>query len=83
MSKNQFPFADDSIFFNVFSYLGLPLSRDFSSDQVDAVVMGIPMTWAPVAAPALATVPMVFARPAPTCAGRASAGPGILPCPSG
>jgi agmatinase len=42
MSKDQFPFADDSIFFNVFSYLGLPLSRDFSSDQVDAVVMGIP-----------------------------------------
>ena len=42
MSKDQFPFADDSLFFNVFSYLGLPLSRDFSSDQVDAVVMGIP-----------------------------------------
>jgi agmatinase len=42
MSDGQFPFADDSIFFNVFSYLGLPLSRDFSSDEVDAVVMGIP-----------------------------------------
>lgn len=42
MSNDQFPLADDSIFFNVFSYLGLPLSRDFDCDQVDAVVMGIP-----------------------------------------
>ena len=34
--------GETSIYFDVFSYLGLPLSRDFASDEVDAVVMGIP-----------------------------------------
>lgn len=42
MSDQQFPFAETSIYIDVFSYLGLPLSRDFASDAVDAVVMGIP-----------------------------------------
>jgi agmatinase len=42
MSDKQFPFAQTSIYIDVFSYLGLPLSRDFASDDVDAVVMGIP-----------------------------------------
>lgn len=42
MTDHPFPFDEESIFFNVFSFLGLPLSRDFSSEDIDAVVMGIP-----------------------------------------
>lgn len=42
MSEKQFPFAQTSIYIDVFSYLGLPLSREFASEDVDAVVMGIP-----------------------------------------
>ncbi|MEE4144699.1 MAG: agmatinase [Halieaceae bacterium] len=42
MSDKQFPFAQTSIYIDVFSYLGLPLTRDFAADAVDAVVMGIP-----------------------------------------
>ena len=42
MSDRQFTFAETSIYIDVFSYLGLPLSRDFASDTVDAVVMGVP-----------------------------------------
>ena len=42
MSDSQFPFAETSIYIDVFSYLGLPLSREFGGDDVDAVVMGIP-----------------------------------------
>jgi len=42
MTDSTFSFEQASIFFDVFSYLGLPLSRDFAADEVDAVVMGIP-----------------------------------------
>ena len=42
MSENDFQFDETSIYGNVFSYLGLPLSRHFNRDVVDAVVMGIP-----------------------------------------
>jgi len=42
MSDTQFPFAETSIYIDVFSYLGLPLSREFARAEVDAVVMGIP-----------------------------------------
>ena len=42
MSDNLFPFSETSIYINVFSYLGLPLNHDFASEDVDAVVMGIP-----------------------------------------
>ncbi len=34
--------ADDSTYANIFSYMGLPLSRDLKSAGLDAVVMGIP-----------------------------------------
>ncbi len=34
------PLADDSVYANVFSFMGLPLSRDL--DQADAVIMGVP-----------------------------------------
>lgn len=34
--------ADDSMYANVFSFMGLPLSRDIDRDSLDAVVMGIP-----------------------------------------
>lgn len=36
------PLADDSTYANVFSYMGLPLSRDLDRDGLQAVVMGIP-----------------------------------------
>jgi agmatinase len=42
MENNEFGFTDSSMVANVFSYLGLPLSRDFDREGVDAVVMGIP-----------------------------------------
>jgi agmatinase len=41
-SKQDFPFDDYSMFANVFSYMGFPLSRDFSDESVDTVIMGIP-----------------------------------------
>ncbi|CAA0116695.1 Agmatinase [Halioglobus japonicus] len=34
--------ADDSTYANIFSYMGLPLSRDLDRAGLDAVVMGIP-----------------------------------------
>lgn len=34
------PLTDDSVYANVFSFMGLPLSRDI--EQADAVVMGVP-----------------------------------------
>jgi agmatinase len=42
MTDNKSPLDDASLYANVFSYLGLPLSRDLDNDGVDAVVMGIP-----------------------------------------
>ncbi|MDG2045764.1 MAG: agmatinase [Halioglobus sp.] len=36
------PLADDSAYANVFSFMGLPLSRDLDQPRLDAVVMGIP-----------------------------------------
>ena len=36
------PLADDSAYANVFSFMGLPLSRDLEQHGLDAVVMGIP-----------------------------------------
>jgi agmatinase len=42
MSDKKVPLDDYSFYANVFSYLGLPLSRDLADDSIDAVVMGIP-----------------------------------------
>jgi len=42
MTDRDFPLNDSSFYANVFSYLGLPFSRDLDGDAVDAVVMGIP-----------------------------------------
>ena len=42
MTDNEPPLEDLSLYANVFSYLGLPLSRDLDADGVQAVVMGIP-----------------------------------------
>jgi len=42
MSDQTFPIDDTSMFSNVFSYLGLPLSRDLEDSSVDAVIMGVP-----------------------------------------
>ena len=36
------PLADDSAYANVFSFMGLPLSRDLEQHGLDAVVMGVP-----------------------------------------
>ena len=65
MTDKTPPFDDTSIFFDVFSYLGLPLTRDFDSDDVDAVVMGIPYD--------LGTSGRAGARDGPTAIRRASA----------
>ncbi len=56
--------ADSSIYANVFSFLGLPLSRDLTPD-VDAVVMGVPYD--------LATSGRAGARSGPTAIRQASA----------
>jgi agmatinase len=42
MADDKFPLDDISFYANIFSYMGLPLSRDLADDSVDAVVMGIP-----------------------------------------
>jgi agmatinase len=42
MTDDTFPLDDYSMYANVFSYVGLPLSRDLADDSVDAVVMGVP-----------------------------------------
>ena len=42
MTDDAFPIDDTSMFSNVFSFMGLPLSRDLSDESIDAVVMGIP-----------------------------------------
>jgi agmatinase len=42
MTDKTVPINDTSMFSNVFSYLGLPLSRDLEDSSIDAVVMGIP-----------------------------------------
>jgi agmatinase len=42
MSDKNVTLDDVSFYANVFSYLGLPLSRDMDDDSVDAVVMGVP-----------------------------------------
>ncbi len=42
MSDKKLPIDDTSMFSNVFSFLGLPFSRDLSDDSIDAVVMGVP-----------------------------------------
>ena len=42
MTDAKFPLDDHSFYANVYSYMGLPLSRDLDDASVDAVVMGIP-----------------------------------------
>ena len=42
MSDKNVPIDDTSMFSNVFSYLGLPFSRDLTDDSIDAVIMGVP-----------------------------------------
>jgi agmatinase len=42
MGGEKFPIDDTSMFSNVFSFAGLPLSRDLTDDSVGAVIMGIP-----------------------------------------
>lgn len=42
MNDNEFPLNDSSLYANVFSYMGVPLSRDLDDEAVGAVVMGIP-----------------------------------------
>jgi agmatinase len=41
-NDKQVPLDDYSMFANVFSYMGMPLSRDLNNDDTDVVVMGIP-----------------------------------------
>lgn len=40
--NKQVPIDDLSMFANVYSYLGLPLSRDLENDDLHAMVMGVP-----------------------------------------
>jgi len=42
MTNNNLPADNRSLYANIFSYMGLPLSRDLGDDSIDAVVMGIP-----------------------------------------
>lgn len=42
MSDKNVPLDDVSMYANVFSFVGLPLSRDLDDESVNAVVMGIP-----------------------------------------
>ena len=42
MSDREGPINDTSMFSNVFSFMGLPFSRNLGDDSLDAVVMGVP-----------------------------------------
>jgi len=42
VSDKEVPIGDTSMFSNVYSYLGLPFSRDLDDASIDAVVMGVP-----------------------------------------
>ena len=42
MSDKDVPIDDRSMFSNVFSFMGLPFSRDMDDASIDAVVMGVP-----------------------------------------
>lgn len=42
MTDHKVPIDDDSMYANVYSFIGLPLSRDIENAAVDAVVMGVP-----------------------------------------
>ncbi|MEZ5570431.1 MAG: agmatinase [Halioglobus sp.] len=42
VNEKSVQLADDSIYANIFSFMGLPLSRDLDTPGLDAVVMGIP-----------------------------------------
>jgi len=42
VSNKKVPVDDTSMFSNVFSYMGLPLSRDLDDPSIDAMVMGVP-----------------------------------------
>lgn len=41
-NNNEVPVADTSMYANVFSYMGRPLTRDLGSADIDAFVMGVP-----------------------------------------
>jgi agmatinase len=41
-NNNEVPVSDTSMYANVFSYMGRPLTRDVQSTDIDAFVMGIP-----------------------------------------
>ena len=42
MNDKNVPLDDISFYANVFSFMGLPLSRDLDDESVDAVVIGVP-----------------------------------------
>jgi agmatinase len=42
MSDQDFPSGDTSMYANIFSFMGLPMSRNLADPSVDAVIMGIP-----------------------------------------
>ena len=42
LESKQVPLDDVSFYANVFSFMGLPLSRDLEPSELDAVVMGVP-----------------------------------------
>jgi len=42
MNDREVPLDDRGMFSNVYSYVGLPFSRDMDDASIDAVVMGIP-----------------------------------------
>ena len=42
MNDNNVPINDDSMYANVYSYMGLPFSRDVNDVDLDAFVMGVP-----------------------------------------
>lgn len=68
MSEEHFPLDDASMYANLFSFLGLPMSRDLSDAEVGAVVMGIPYD--------LATSGRAGARGGPNAIRQASANVG-------
>ncbi len=68
MSRERFPLDDASMYANLFSFTGLPMSRDLTDAGVGAVVMGVPYD--------LATSGRAGARGGPNAIRQASANVG-------
>jgi agmatinase len=66
------------MFANVFSYMGVPLSRDVDNSETDVVVMGIPYDLATSGRAGTRSGPMGIRRASANLSGKKNAGRGTF-----